>query len=117
VPDGADETANVEVISRRWGAPPGMNAPKEHFDLGEAARADGFRARDESVRRALRLSQGALARLERALGNFMLDLHTEQFGYTEDRPAASGARQAMFGTGPVAEIRGRSVPHHDGITG
>ncbi len=35
VPDGADETANVEVISRGWGTAPGMNAPKEHFDLGE----------------------------------------------------------------------------------
>jgi seryl-tRNA synthetase len=104
VPDGADETANVEVISRRWGTAPGMNAPKEHFDLGEALGLMDFeRAAKVSGARFVYL-KGALARLERALTSFMLDLHTEQFGYTEVAPPMLVREQAMFGTNQLPKF-------------
>ncbi|MGD0144616.1 MAG: serine--tRNA ligase [Rhizomicrobium sp.] len=108
VPDGADETANVEVISRRWGTAPGMNAPKEHFDLGEALGLMDFeRAAKVSGARFVYL-KGALARLERALTSFMLDLHTEQFGYTEVAPPILVREQAMFGTNQLPKFADES---------
>jgi seryl-tRNA synthetase len=104
VPDGADETANIEVISRAWGTAPGMNAPKEHFDLGEALGLMDFeRATKVSGARFVYL-KGGLARLERALGHFMLDLHTEQFGYTEVTPPILVREQAMFGTNQLPKF-------------
>jgi seryl-tRNA synthetase len=104
VPDGADEAANVEVISRAWGTAPGMNAPKEHFDLGERLGMMDFeRATKVSGARFVYLKAG-LARLERALGSFMLDLHTEQFGYTEVSPPILVREQAMFGTNQLPKF-------------
>jgi len=104
VPDGADEAANVEVISRRWGAAPGMNAPKEHFELGEQLGLMDFeRATKVSGARFVFL-KGALARLERALCSFMLDLHTEQFGYIEIAPPILVREQAMFGTNQLPKF-------------
>jgi seryl-tRNA synthetase len=104
VPDGADEAGNVEVISRAWGKAPGMNAPKEHFDLGEQLGMMDFeRATKVSGARFVYL-KGALARLERALGSFMLDLHTEQFGYTEVSPPILVREQAMFGTNQLPKF-------------
>jgi seryl-tRNA synthetase len=104
VPAGADDTANVEVISRGWGAAPGMNAPKEHFDLGEQLGMMDFeRATKVSGARFVYLKAG-LARLERALGQFMLDLHTEQFGYTEVSPPILVREQAMFGTNQLPKF-------------
>jgi seryl-tRNA synthetase len=104
VPDGADETANVEVDARRWGKHPGLNAPKEHFDLGEALGMMDFeRASKVSGARFVYLKSG-LARLERALGSFMLDLHTEQFGYTEMAPPLMVRDDAAFGTGQLPKF-------------
>ncbi len=104
VPDGTDEAANVEVISRRWGRAPGMNAPKEHFDLGEQLGLMDFeRAAKVSGSRFVFL-KGALARLERALGNFMLDLHTGEFGYTEVNPPLMVRDDAAFGTGQLPKF-------------
>ena len=104
VPDGADEAANVEVISRRWGAAPGMNAPKEHFELGEQLGLMDFeRATKVSGARFVFL-KGARARLERALCSFMLDLHTEQFGYIEIAPPILVREQAMFGTNQLPKF-------------
>jgi seryl-tRNA synthetase len=103
-PDGADETHNFEIAARRWGVAPGMNAPKEHFDLGEALKLMDFeRAAKVSGARFVFL-KGALARLERALGNFMLDLHTEHFGYTEVSPPLMVRDQAAFGTGQLPKF-------------
>ncbi len=105
VPDGADETANIEVAARRWGAPPGLNAPKEHFDLGEAlGQMDFERAARVSGARFVFL-KSALARLERAIGNFMIDLHTEHFGYTEISPPILVRDQTMFGTGQLPKFK------------
>ncbi|MFO1126993.1 MAG: serine--tRNA ligase [Rhodospirillales bacterium] len=103
VPDGIDAGANVEL--RRWGDPPALTfPPKEHFELGEALGLMDFE-------RAIKLSgarfvvlKGALARLERALASFMLDLHTQEFGYTEINPPALVRDEAVFGTGQLPKF-------------
>ena len=105
VPDGADENDNVEVLARRFGTRPQIAAPREHFALGEALEQMDFaRAAKISGARFVFLS-GALARLERALGNFMLDLHTREFGYTEMSPPLLVRDQAMMGTGQLPKFR------------
>ncbi|MGD0190129.1 MAG: serine--tRNA ligase [Rhizomicrobium sp.] len=104
VPNGRDESDNVEVVSRRWGTPPGMNAPREHFDLGEALGMMDFeRAARVSGARFAYLTD-SLARLERALGNFMLDLHTVEFGYTEVAPPLLVRDDAAYGTGQLPKF-------------
>jgi seryl-tRNA synthetase len=98
VPEGKDENDNVEVRSRAFGTTPTMNAAKEHFDLGEALGLMDFeRAAKVSGSRFVYL-KGGLARLERALGMFMLDLHTDTFGYTEMQPPILARNHAFFGT-------------------
>jgi seryl-tRNA synthetase len=104
VPDGADESANVAVAARAFGTPPGINAPKQHFEIGEAlGQMDFERAAKVSGARFVYL-KGDLARLERALGAFMLDTHTEKFGYTEVSPPVLVRDQAMFGTGQLPKF-------------
>jgi seryl-tRNA synthetase len=103
VPDGPDESANIEV--RRWGEPTGMGfEPKDHVEIGESLGLMDFeRAAKLSGSRFVVLS-GALARLERALGAFMLDLHTTEFGYTEVNPPALVKDDALFGTGQLPKF-------------
>ena len=103
VPDGADETANVEL--RSCGEKPALDfTPKEHFALGEGLGMMDFeRAAKLSGARFVVLS-GALARLARALGTFMLDLHTTEFGYTEVNPPLLVRDHALFGTGQLPKF-------------
>ena len=104
VPDGADEKANVPVAARAFGKPPGINAPRQHFEIGEAlGQMDFERAAKVSGARFVYL-KGDLAKLERALGAFMLDTHTEKFGYTEVSPPVLVKSQAMFGTGQLPKF-------------
>ncbi|MBV9990264.1 MAG: serine--tRNA ligase [Alphaproteobacteria bacterium] len=104
VPDGTDESGNVEVLARAWGSRPAMNAAAEHFDLGEALGMMDFeRAAKVSGARFVYL-KGALARLERALGAFMLDTHTGLFGYTEMVPPLMVRDDAAFGTGQLPKF-------------
>ena len=104
VPDGPDEKANREI--RRVGSKPGMNfKPKEHFDLGEKLGQMDFEAAARmSGARFVVLKKG-LARLERAIAQFMLDLHTEHFGYTEVSPPLLVRDAAMRGTGQLPKFR------------
>ena len=110
VPVGADEHDNVEL--RRWGVelisarqPRMGNKPKEHFELGEALGMMDFeRAAKLSGARFTVLS-GQLARLERALGQFMLDLHTTEHGYTEVQPPLMVKDEVMFGTGQLPKFK------------
>jgi len=105
VPEGADESANVPVASRAFGSPPGINNPKQHFEIGEAlGQMDFERAAKVSGARFVYL-KGDLARLERALGAFMLDTHTEKFGYTEINPPVLVRDNAMFGTGQLPKFQ------------
>ncbi len=82
VPDGPDENANV--LLARHGEPRDLGfQPKEHFELGEALGMMDFAAAAKMAGTRFVVLRGALARLERALGQFMLDLHTREHGYTE----------------------------------
>ena len=104
VPDGADETTNVPVAARAFGKVPGINAPKQHFEIGEAlGQMDFERAAKVSGARFVYL-KGDLARLERALGAFMLDIHTSKFGYTEMSPPVLVKSPALFGTNQLPKF-------------
>jgi seryl-tRNA synthetase len=103
VPDGLDETHNRLV--RQHGMPPSFAfAPKDHAVIGEAlGQMDFARASKLSGARFAVLS-GALARLERALGQFMLDLHTSEFGYREVSPPLLVRDESMFGTAQLPKF-------------
>src|SRR5258706_6028406 len=104
VPDGADESANVPVAGRAFGTPPGINNPRQHFEIGEAlGQMDFERAAKGSGARFVYL-KGDLAKLERALGAFMLDTNKEKFGYTEMSPPVLVRDEAMFGTGQLPKF-------------
>jgi seryl-tRNA synthetase len=98
VPEGADETANV--LQRTVGPPPQFNFPAlPHEVIGEKlGMLDFARAAKLSGSRFVVL-KGALARLERALAQFMLDLHTREFGYTEVSPPYLVREETAYGTG------------------
>ncbi len=103
VPDGEDESANVEV--RREGEPPQFDfTPKQHFELGEALGMMDFeRAAKISGSRFVVL-RGPLARLERALAQFMLDVQTQEHGYEEVWPPLLVRDDALFGTGQLPKF-------------
>src|SRR5664279_3747406 len=103
VPDGIDEHGNVQ--RHVFGAVRNYAfAPKPHFDLGEAMGFMDFEAAAKlSGARFVVLKKG-LARLERAIGQFMLDLHTNEHGYTEINPPLLVRDQAMFGTGQLPKF-------------
>jgi seryl-tRNA synthetase len=102
VPDGPDESANVEV--RHWGEPRQFGfAPKEHDELGARLGMDFERAAKLSGARFVVLS-GQLARLERALATFMLDLQTREHGYVEVAPPLLVRDAAVFGTGQLPKF-------------
>lgn len=103
VPEGRDEHGNVEY--RRHGAPKGFNyGPKEHFDLGEALGQMDFERAAKLSGARFTVVKGPLARLERALGQFMLDLHTGEHGYTEVIPPVLVRDETMYGTGQLPKF-------------
>jgi seryl-tRNA synthetase len=105
-PDGKDENDNVEV--RRYGEPPRFPdsfKPKEHFELGEALGLMDFETAAKLSGARFVVLKGALARLERALMQFMLDLHTTEYGYTEINPPVLVRDEAMFGTAQLPKFR------------
>ncbi len=104
VPMGADENDNVEVVARRFGSAPRFDfKPKEHFELGEALGMMDFeRAGKVSGARFVYL-KGALARLERSLGMFMLDVQTAN-GYLEVNPPLLVRDEAFFGTSQLPKF-------------
>src|SRR5262252_9199277 len=103
VPDGEDPSGNVE--HHRFGAKRNYGfTPQQHFDLGEAlGQMDFETAAKLSGARFVVLKSG-LARLERALGQFMLDVHTAEHGYTEVAPPLLVRDEAMFGTAQLPKF-------------
>jgi seryl-tRNA synthetase len=103
VPVGSDETGNVEI--RRWGIPPALDfEPLDHVDLGAAL---GILDMDRAAKIAgarFSLLLGAGARLERALINFMLDVHTLEHGYREVLPPFMANSASLFGTGQLPKF-------------
>ena len=112
VPDGADEAQNQEVT--RWGTPRGFNfAPKEHADLGPALGLDFETGAAISGSRFTFL-RGQMARLQRALGQFMLDQQTITNGYTECAPPLLVREEALFGTGQLPKFAEDNFQTTDG---
>ena len=103
VPEGEDEHDNVEI--RRWGAPRTFDfEPKQHFDIGEALGQMDFDTATKISGARFVLLKGKLARLERALSQFMLDLHTEVHGCTEVNPPYLVKSESAYGTGNLPKF-------------
>jgi seryl-tRNA synthetase len=102
VPEGADETGNKEL--RVVGSKPAIANPKEHFDLGEQLGMMDFETAAKISGARFVILTGKLARLERALAAFMLDIHTNEFGYTETNPPFLVKDAALFGTGQLPKF-------------
>jgi len=105
VPVGTDESANTEA--RRWGAPPAFDfEPKDHVDLGAALGILDLERAAKITGARFSILRGAGAQLERALINFMLDLHTREHGYEETLPPFIVNRDSLFGTGQLPKFEG-----------
>lgn len=102
VPDGADESENVEL--RAWGQPKAIDEPKDHVDLGEALGMMDFEVAARLSGSRFVVLKRDLARLERALATFMLDLHTEEFGYEEMLPPVIVNPDPLVGTGQLPKF-------------
>ncbi|NBN62221.1 serine--tRNA ligase [Pannonibacter tanglangensis] len=105
VPDGADETGNVlHHVHGNKPQLPFINKPKEHFELGEALGTMDFATAAKLSGSRFVLLKGQLARLERALGQFMIDLHTTEHGYMEVSPPLLVSGTALYGTGQLPKF-------------
>ena len=103
VPDGDDEDANIEI--RRVGEPPELGfEAKQHFEIGEDLGQMDFEAAARVSGARFVYMSGGLARMERALGAFMLDLHTGEHGYTEVNPPVLVRDAALYGTGQLPKF-------------
>nr|WP_313427214.1 serine--tRNA ligase [Brevundimonas diminuta] len=102
VPDGEDENDNVEVL--KWGEPRTTGPVKDHADLGEALGLLDFEAAAKMSGSRFAVLKGQLARLERAIGQFMLDMQTDKHGYQEVNPPFLVKDEAMFGTGQLPKF-------------
>ncbi len=104
VPDGPDETTNV--VLHQHGAPPNLAFdPRQHFELGEALGMMDFAAAAKLAGSRFTVLRGPLARLERALGQWMVSLHADEHGYVETSVPLLVNDAAMFGTGQLPKFR------------
>jgi seryl-tRNA synthetase len=103
VPDGADEADNVEI--HRWGEPPVLDfTPKEHFEITGSADGLDFETAAKLSGSRFVLMRGAVARLHRALAQFMLDIHTTENGLTEVNGPVLVRPETMYGTGQLPKF-------------
>jgi seryl-tRNA synthetase len=103
VPEGADETGNVEI--RRWGTPRRFDfAPLEHFDIAGVKPGMDFETAAKLSGARFVLLRGAVARIHRALAQFMLDLHTGEHGLTETMTPVLVKDEAMYGTNQLPKF-------------
>ncbi len=102
VPAGTDEADNIEIL--KWGTPKKIETAKEHYEIGEALGLMDFERASKISGSRFVILKGQLSRLERALSNFMLDLHTTEFGYTEVSPPVLVRDNAMYGTGQLPKF-------------
>jgi len=103
VPIGSDEHGNVLI--REWGTPKPLGfEAKQHFDIGEELGLMDFEVAAKMSGARFVVNKGKLARLERAIGQFMLDLHTSENGYTEINPPLLVKDQSMYGTGQLPKF-------------
>ncbi len=103
VPEGRDESANI--VLHQHGTPESLHfTPMQHFELGEALGLMDFQGATKLAGARFTVLKGALARLERALGQWMLTLHTEQHGYTEAQVPLLVNDATMYGTGQLPKF-------------
>ena len=103
VPDGADEDDNVEI--NRWGTPREFDfEPKEHFEIGSVAKGMDFETAAKLSGSRFVVMSGAIARLHRALAQFMIDTHTTENGLTEVNTPVLVRDEAMHGTGQLPKF-------------
>lgn len=103
VPDGKDEADNVEI--RRWGTPRDFDfAPREHFEIGEALGLMDFEAAAKLSGARFVVLKGAMARLHRALAQFMVDTHVDENGLTETWTPVLVRDETMLGTGQLPKF-------------
>ncbi len=115
VPEGADEHGNVEY--RRFAsAREKLAEGRQHFELGEALGLMDFETATKISGSRFVVLKGQIARLERALGQFMLDLHTREHGYLEVAPPILVRDEAMFGTAQLPKFRDDQFAVNDGST-
>ncbi len=112
-PDGADEADNVEV-EKSGDVPSYSFEPQQHFDLGEKLGLMDFETAANMSGSRFVILKGKLARLERAIGQFMLDLQTEENGYTEVNPPILVREEAMYGTSQLPKFAEDSFVTTDG---
>jgi len=113
VPDGPDETANVVI--KRSGTPWDLGfQPRQHFELGEALGMMDFETAAKMAGSRFTILRGPLARLERALGQFMLDVHTREHGYEEHTVPYLVNDATMFGTNQLPKFAEDSFRTTDG---
>ena len=114
VPDGLSEAENVEI--RRVGEPPEFAfEPKDHVALGDGVGGMNFESASKLSGARFVVMQGEIARLHRALAQFMLDLHTTEYGYTETNPPLLVRDSAMYGTGQLPKFAEDSFHTDDGF--
>lgn len=112
VPVGADESANVEI--RSFGQPTDRDVP-QHFEIGESLAMMDFETAGQISGARFVVLRADLARLERAIGNFMLDLHGREFGYVEIAPPLLVRDQTLFGTGQLPKFSQDQFKTEDGF--
>jgi seryl-tRNA synthetase len=115
VPEGEDESANREYFGRNGSAataartrptkPTFSFRPKEHYEIGEASGQMDFEVAAKLSGSRFVVLKSHLARMERALGQFMIDMHVDEHGYTEIEPPYVVRDEAMFGTGQLPKFR------------
>ena len=113
VPEGRDESANV--VLKSWGQPPVLDFPaRQHFELGEALGMMDFANATKLSGARFTVLRGGLARLERALGQFMIDLHTVEHGFEEMAVPSLVNDAAFYGTGQLPKFAEDSFRTTDG---
>lgn len=114
VPEGKDESDNVLV--RQWGSPVSFDfSPKRHFEIGEELGLMDFKSAAKISGSRFVVLKGDLARLERALGQFMLDLHRRDHGYQEVSPPLLVKDETLFGTAQLPKMRDEQFLTTDGL--
>ena len=114
VPDGADEGDNVEI--KRWGEPPSFDfAPKEHFEIEGVRPGMDFETAARMSGSRFVLLSGAVARIHRALAQFMVDTHVDHNGLREVNPPVLVNDDAMYGTDKLPKFGGDSYQTREGM--
>ena len=102
IPDGEDEDQNVEIFS--WGKPREIDSPKEHFEISAVKPGMDFETAAKLSGSRFVVLRGAMARLHRALAQFMLDVHINEHGLTETMTPVLVREEAMFGTNQLPKF-------------